>query len=101
VICQIDCYPFKLKVARNFIYENTSVRIVVGKMPRIRKISFTAIINLFIKHLYIILLIPLLFVAYPLLVTPGIPIGNGDLPYLETSFYGFKKTLDLERLWHL
>jgi hypothetical protein len=39
----------------------------------------------------LILLIPLLFVAYSLLPIPGIPIGNGDLPYIETSLYSFKK----------
>jgi hypothetical protein len=43
------------------------------------------------NHLYLILLIPLVFIAYSLLIVPGIPIGNGDLPYIETSLYGLKK----------
>jgi glucose/arabinose dehydrogenase len=36
------------------------------------------------------LLIPLILIAYPLL-HPGIPIGNGDLPVIETSLYSSKK----------
>ena len=47
--------------------------------------------RLIATHLYIILLIPLVFVAYSLLSVPGIPIGNGDIPYIETSLFGFKK----------
>src|ERR671919_2192637 len=43
------------------------------------------------NHLYILLLVPLFFIAYQLLVFPGISIGNGDLPYLDTSLYGIKK----------
>jgi hypothetical protein len=54
------------------------------------KTSFKKIMKLFSIHPYITLLIPIFFVAYPLLLVPGIPIGNGDLPYLETSLYGFK-----------
>jgi len=54
------------------------------------KISFKEIINLFMNHLYIVLLVPLLFIAYQLLFVPGVSIGNGDLPYLDT-LYGFKK----------
>jgi hypothetical protein len=56
----------------------------------IEKISFKKIINLFLNHLYIVLLVPLFFIAYQLLLVPGISIGNGDLPYLDT-LYGFKK----------
>jgi hypothetical protein len=55
-----------------------------------KKISFR-VMRLLTNHIYIILLIPLIFVAYPLLLVPGIPIGNGDLPYVETSLYNLKK----------
>ena len=43
------------------------------------------------KYFYLFLLIPLLFIAYPLFSNPGIPVGNGDLPYIEISLYSFKK----------
>jgi hypothetical protein len=37
------------------------------------------------------LLIPAFLIAHPLLTVPGIPIGNGDLPYLEISLFPDKK----------
>src|SRR5919198_2880758 len=46
---------------------------------------------LFVRHTYLLLLIPLFFIAYPLM-GPGISIG-GDFPLLDTSHYGF------DRLW--
>lgn len=36
-------------------------------------------------------MIPIFFVAYPLLSVKGIPIGNGDLPYIEISLFPDKK----------
>jgi hypothetical protein len=47
--------------------------------------------TLIIKYFFLVLLIPVLFIAYPLFSNPGIPIGNGDLPYIEISLYSFKK----------
>jgi len=54
------------------------------------EISLREFKKLFLNHLYIVLLIPLFFVGYYLLFVPGVSIGNGDLPYLDTLF-GFKK----------
>jgi hypothetical protein len=64
-------------------------------MPPI-KIGNTAHILLFnkvraltIRHLYILLLIPILFYSYPILES-GISI-TGDFPYLETPDYAKDK----------
>jgi hypothetical protein len=43
------------------------------------------------KYFCLVLVIPVIFIAYPLFSSPGIPIGNGDLPYIEISLYSFKK----------
>jgi hypothetical protein len=48
-------------------------------------------IDLIVKYSYLFLLIPVFFIAYPLLIVPGIPIGNGDLPYIEISLFPDKK----------
>ena len=55
------------------------------------KLSNITVRPKFNKYLFLVLLVPLLFVAYPLFSTPGIPVGNGDLPYIEISLYSFKK----------
>jgi hypothetical protein len=47
--------------------------------------------TILVKYFCFILLIPIIFIAYPLFSSPGIPIGNGDLPYIEISLYSFKK----------
>jgi hypothetical protein len=52
------------------------------------KLSFKAIITLFTDHLYLVLLIPLIFIIYPLL-GPGV-VMFGDFPLQETSLYSQK-----------
>ncbi len=44
------------------------------------------------KYFYLFLLIPLLFIAYPLFSNPGIPVGKGNLPYIEISLYSSKNS---------
>jgi hypothetical protein len=55
------------------------------------KISTPRAADYVYKNSYLFLIIPLFFIAYSLLATPGIPIGNGDFPYLELSLYPDKK----------
>jgi hypothetical protein len=59
-------------------------------IPKIN-LSNKAVGSNFNKYLFLVLLVPLFFIAYPLFSIPGIPVGNGDLPYIEISLYSFKK----------
>lgn len=64
-------------------------------MTRIKIVRFARFlleVNLrimLLKHLYIVLLIPLVFITYPL-VEPGISIAGG-FPYLDTSHYAIHR----------
>ena len=53
-----------------------------------RNISFRKIMGLLVNHLYLVLLVPLIFIIYPML-SPGI-IMFGDFPFIETSLDNYR-----------
>jgi hypothetical protein len=79
-------YTFKLKTA-DTIYKYSRDK----SQTLSTKISTLRVNNYIGKYSYLLLLIPVFLVAYPLLSLPGIPIGNGDLPYIELSLFPDKK----------